>query len=440
MIRIWTLLLTFIITSMSAHGQLLNSAEDVDKESIRKSESVAEGPIYETPEDYEESVPSEVETRELVADEDPSSDAKTERSIKLQEEETGDPGRATGFDLYSSLRIRYRKQNHNGAWEDGSSRVGIEADQRFLKESFLFARYEAGFNVLDGLDTSKSSEEFMDTIFKRLSYVGLDTPNTEIIVGKNWSTYYQIGAFTDRFMGAGGDAVGVFNAQTDGGSTGTGRANSVFQTKFSLDFLPSRRFKPFEMNIQTQHGNAIPLGGGTNYGTAIGISSVINTQNNFSVGIAYNYAEIDLDDDPILRNIGITGSAQSLLIGTRDFGERWYTGMVVARLENHETTDQGIYFNGWGSEFYGQYRLSDPLWLVGGYNILEPDSNQTQAGDYRIRYAVVGLRYSFDDFRRMVFANVRINDGLDADGSPQANIYTIGIKWNFSLKGWRALN
>jgi hypothetical protein len=51
---------------------------------------------------------------------------------------------------------------------------------------------------------------------------------------------------------------------------------------------------------------------------------------------------------------------------------------------------------------------------------------------------VAGLRFTFDDFRRMIFANVRVNDGLDADGSPQADIYTIGVKWDFSLRGWHA--
>jgi hypothetical protein len=32
----------------------------------------------------------------------------------------------------------------------------------------------------------------------------------------------------------------------------------------------------------------------------------------------------------------------------------------------------------------------------------------------------------------MIFAIVRINGGLDADGSPQADIYTISVKWDFS--------
>lgn len=33
-------------------------------------------------------------------------------------------------------------------------------------------------------------------------------------------------------------------------------------------------------------------------------------------------------------------------------------------------------FDDWGSEFYRQYRVTDNLWSIGGYNILKPDSDQ----------------------------------------------------------------
>lgn len=104
--------------------------------------------------------------------------------------------------------------------------------------------------------------------------------------------------------------------------------------------------------------------------------------------------------------------------------------------KRHETTDTGIYFHGWGSEFYGQYQLSKRLWIVGGYNILKPDSDQVQAGAYRVKYEVLELRYSFADFRRLVFANIRFNQGIQTNGTPAGNIYTIGLKWDFSKRGW----
>jgi len=388
-----------------------------------------------------ESGPSKVEQRELGANEDPLDASNAQRDARKAEEKAGEPKRRTGFDIYGSLRVRYRERAGETTWEDGSSRIGIESDWQFQEGSFLFGRYEAGFNVLSTPVLDQSREEFEDNVFTRLLHVGVDTSFGNVIAGKNWSTYYEVGSFTDRFMGAGGDASGVYNAQTDGGPTGTGRADSILQAKLSMDFLPHTVYKPYDLNVQVQHGNAIPFGDGANYGTAVGISSVRTTQrNDFTIGMAYNHATIDLDDNPSLRDVGLSGDAQALLIGTRAFGKRWYAGLVLARLKNHMTTDEGIYFNGWGSEFYGQYRISNRWWLTGGYNVLEPDSDQVQAGDYRIRYGVVGLRYSFEDFRRMIFVNARINDGMNADGTPQANVYTIGVRWDLSKRGWHVSN
>ena len=74
-------------------------------------------------------------------------------------------------------------------------------------------------------------------------------------------------------------------------------------------------------------------------------------------------------------------------------------------------------------------------WLA-ATNYLEPDSDQTQAGEYRVDYAVLGLRYTFDDFRRMIFANVRLNSDLDADGAPRSDVYAVGLRWDLSTRGW----
>ena len=391
----------------------------------------------------EDVVPSEKEQRELGAGEDPLQLDKAKREVERQEEKKDlgkKPSRTTGFDVYGSIRVRYRDQADETGFQDGGSRMGGDVDWQYREGSYLFGRYEIGFNVLTGVQDlnpgKDSSEEFEDSVFTRLRYVGLDSPAVTAVVGKNWSTYYKVADFTDRFQGTGGSASGAYNAQTDGGPTGPGRADQTIQSKFRIDFLPQRTFKPFDLNVQVQKGNPIPFSNGAEYGTAFGISAIMTTHNEFTVGLAYNQANIDLTNNPSLRDIGISGDARAAILGARAFGERWYAGLVVARLENHDTTDDGIYFDGWGSEFYGQYHLFDRLWLIGGYNVLEPDSDEVQARSYRVRYGILGLRYTFDDFRRMIFANVQIDDGVAADGTPVSNIYTIGVRWDLSKRGW----
>ena len=366
---------------------------------------------------------------------------KARREAERAEKPEKTEERRGGIEIYGSARIRYRDQTELHEWQDGGSRIGVNLDRRILPESFLYLRYEAGFKLLTGLKKydnpgENTDERFDDTVFTRLFYVGIDTPNVNYVAGKNWSTYYKVGYFTDRFMGTGGSASGTFNAQTDGGPTGVGRADNTLQTHFSIDFLPAYVFKPFELNAQVQHGNPIPFGDGADYGTTYGLSAVTTTRHNFTLGLAYNHAQIDLDENPSLRRVGLAGDAQALLVGTRGFGDRWYAGLVAARLQNHETTDDGIYFDGWGSELYLQYRVTGPVWFVGGYNVLEPDANDVLARDYRVRYAIAGLRYSFDGFRRMLFAHVRIDDSLNADGTPGSDVFTIGIRWDFSKREW----
>jgi hypothetical protein len=385
-----------------------------------------------------ETAPTEVEQRELEADEDPMSASGVERDVERSEEPDIESQRTVEFGVYGSVRVRYRDEGEESGLQDGSSRVGIELDWKISPETYFFGRYEWGFDLLTGLDPDQSIGELQDTIFDRLRYIGFDSPNANIVVGKNWSPYYAVAAFTDRFEGTGGNGSGVFNALTDGGATGTGRADQAIQGTISTRFLPHSVFKPFDLNLQIQQGNSIPFGEGVDYGTAIGASAVLTTQKNFTIGLAYNYADIDIQGNPSLASTGISGSARAILVGTRAFGDRWYAGFTFSNLKNHETTDQGIYFDGWGSEFYGQYRLTEHVWLIGGYNALEPDSDQAQAGDFRVRYEVLGLRYSFKDFKQMIWANIRFDDGYNAVGSPAANVYTVGLRWDLSRRWQRA--
>lgn len=402
-------------------------------------------------ETVEEVTPTEAQQRELEASEDPLKADQQQRKIERAEDAakpdvvTKKPEatkRTTGFDIYGSLRVRYRDQGTEREWEDGGSRAGGQFDWQFKGGSYVYARYEAGFNVLTGLEElsnpGERNEEFKDTVFTRLQYVGIESPVVSAIAGKNWSTYYQVAGFTDRFQGTGASASGTYNAQSDGGPTGPGRADNVIQTQGLIDFLPQTHFKPFKVNFQVQYGNDIPFGDGAKYGGAYGLSAILETRTNLKIGLAYNHAQVDLEENPGLRNIGLNGNANAALFGIRSFGDRWYAGFVLSRLANHETTDDGIYFDGTGSEFYGQYHMFDRFWVVGGYNLLKPDKDQKLARDYQVRYGVLGIRYSIDGFTRMIWANVRYDDSVNADGSSGSNVYTIGVRWDLSKRGWHA--
>ncbi len=96
-------------------------------------------------------------------------------------------------------------------------------------------------------------------------------------------------------------------------------------------------------------------------------------------------------------------------------------------------TEEGIYFYAWGSEGYGHYQLAERIWLVGGWNYLEPQQGEQQAGDYILRYTILGLRYTFKDFKRMIYANIHFDKSnlYSRENKTIGNVYTIGMKWDF---------
>ena len=369
--------------------------------------------------------------RERDAEEDPLAQRQADRVDRYDEWED----EPSDVELYGSARVRYNAQSGNSGWNDGGSRLGLHGQWQFRPRSWLFGAAEAGFNLSDQLDQllnpkARSGDPDED-VFLRLGYVGLEIPDLIAVFGKNWSTYYQIASFTDRFDSTGGSASGAFNAGTDGGNTGTGRADRTLQSRLLFDWLPeSKGVEPFNLNIQFQHGEPIPEVESEDYGTAFGISATLRLLNDYTVGLAYNLADIKDKSDPRVHAAGIDGNAEAFLIGTRWYDEKWYFGLILSRLQNQETTDEGIYFDGWGSELYGSYNLANQLWLTAGYNYLRPDRDERHAGDYLINYGIIGTRYTFRNLERMVYFEMTINNSRSHDGSENGNVYSVGVRWD----------
>jgi predicted porin len=374
----------------------------------------------------------EAREREITEEEDPLSRRESDR-VNRPEQWAKEPDE---FRLYGSIRVRHRWTGDESFWGDGSSRIGINGRWQYQPYQFLFGRLEAGVNLLDELDylinegANSPQTEAGQSLFARLMYVGIETPNFIMTGGKNWSSYYRVSGFTDRFQGTGASASGTFNANTDGGPTGTGRADRILQTRVMIDELEMVGLKPFRLNIQVQHGEPIPKVPDANYATTIGLSALLVTRKDLSFGLAYNHANIADAEIQTLKSYGIDGDAQAAIAGLRWFSDKWYMATTIARLTNHETTDEDIYFDGWGWEVYGHYNLHKRWWAVTGWNILEPDSDQTQAGDYNIKYGVIELRYSFKKFEKMLYANTQLESSDKADGTRRGNIYTIGVRWD----------
>ncbi|UCD69169.1 MAG: hypothetical protein JSW48_03510 [Betaproteobacteria bacterium] len=410
----------------------------------------ANGAANGDPQDAEEPDPASERAREeiaeevkLRADEDPLAQQQEAKQLeKKQAEEAAEPvpelEEGLSGSAYGSARVRYRyTDSDNQIWGDGGSRVGLRGRWVYGPENSLFGWVEYGFNLLDSVDRlfnpggTGSERARSGSFFPRLIYLGWETPNNILTVGKNWSTYYQVAGWTDLMQGAGGSALGVYNANTDGGPTGTGRADGTLQTRLSIDFLPEAWFEPFKLNVQIQNGRPIPQTESLDYGWAVGASTILELENNYFAGLAINYAEVRDVGSPQAQAVSLRGDAQAYLLGLRKFSDDWYVAFGGARLVNHETTDQGTYFDGWGWEFYAHRRVAEKVWFGGGFNSLQPDADQVQAQDYRVAYGLAELRYTFRTFSRMLFLNYRFERGSLQSGEKIPNTLTVGIRWDF---------
>ncbi len=346
-------------------------------------------------------------------------------------------GSLYSFDFYGSARVHaidafvVDTGNRESKISDGNSRIGLRAEYQFRPGWYLMGRGEIGVDVVEA--TTTRGDLFGDGgLNQRLLFVGVDHESTTLLIGQNWSAYYQVAGATDRFAVFGGSGSGVYNAGTAGQQSGTGRAEDVIQGRFYLntDGTWFKRLKPFNLNVQYQLSQPIPRVPGEEYDYGYGASAKLEFQNELMIGIAYNHSAVP-EGRPLIQAAGIDGDATATALTTRAYGARWYVSALVAALRNMESTDQGGYYDAIGYELYAQWEAFDNWWLIGGGNWLQPDDEDPDVGQFRTRYAVIGGRYSFDSFRRMVYFEYRLDDSRFFDGTRGKNEFTVGVRWDF---------
>jgi predicted porin len=340
------------------------------------------------------------------------------------ESPAGDLPRALPIDAYGSLRVAaaWDTQGHREI-RNNATRLGLRGDKTLIGPLTAFARVEVGVNlvandrvIIQGGDPGTPIGQGSQAITSRLGFVGLETPIGNFSWGKQWAGYYDVAEFTDQFPLFSGSATGAFAAGTDGGLSGTGRAERAFLYRVAKG--------PVSAAAQMQSRSSSP--NDRTLADAWGVSAVVQAESGLGVAAAFNQVRDGVatptPNEPQLGD-------EAAIFGLRYRHDRWYAAGTYSILTQHEVDDLGRRFDGNGFELAVRYYFTDRISLDGGYNDLQPDSNHP--GDYRLRFGTSNLIYRFGEGSR-VFFSVKVEGSRRSDGTNLADhAIATGLNYTF---------
>ncbi|WP_024771375.1 porin [Aquimarina macrocephali] len=329
---------------------------------------------------------------------------------------------------YGSIRIGA------GFTEEGEIGISNNAPRVGLKFKHALSNDEAeNFNIIGGIEfglnlvSRDDTVEFAvdpgagiaqvgDAVFTRLGFAGVSYRDFEFTFGKQNSVYYTMGATEiDRFLALGGAAIGVWNI-SDGGVSGTGRANQVFILKYQKNGL-SLGVQAEARNISENSESIDTYGFGANY--KIG---------GFGIGVGYNKVNDGVEDP--LPNQAKDGDEAFVTSASFEKG-RFTVAVSYSILKQHQRLGD-VFYDAKGVEFYARYKFStNKRWhFATGFNYLKPDDDQN-LGDFDTKFGIAEVGYNFKKSSH-IFAATKIELSENSIGNRRnQSVFGIGIRFGF---------
>ncbi len=338
-----------------------------------------------------------------------------------------------GFRLYGSVRGQTAFYLRTTELQGNASRIGFRLTRDFFDLGIqIFGQVEFGLRIIDDIANFNVSGNqggpgrlesvgVRDPVFPRLGFVGFDLGKFGLLTaGKQWSTYYDVSGYTDRFWVFGGGASGTYFHTTDGGGIGTGRANKAITYRNRFGGLSVGAQAQLEANRLTGLGS---IGGSVQYALPFGLT----------VGGATN-----LGDVPQVISESILGAKTeegAVIFGAAVEQPRWYAALTYSIQSSHDgrTVDTvSVVFDAKGLEFFGYYDLGRRFRISGGFNYLDPDPTPPLDPNFRVRYGVIGGAFYFNA-QTLIYAEWKIEDSVSPEGAAVPNALVIGVRLDFGL-------
>ena len=344
------------------------------------------------------------------------------------------------FAPYGSLRTIIGTSSSGAEVQDDASRIGIKLST--LGPIKVFAQLELGVNLVQSnvqFNAGASTEGGFGTLTSttspvlgpRLGLVGVDLGRWgKVSFGKQNSVYYDITSdTTDRFNVFGGQASATYVGGTDGGETGTGRADQVVQYRNTV-------LKIIDIGMQGQFR-------GANVATSFdgfGFSVQAKVLPALTVGTAYN--KTYFSNAFRSTTAGFKGNTDYWTIGAKGNWRRVEWGGVFVTEHNGDLTyitdPMGsetfpVMFNANGVEVYSRFHFGR-FAAVAGLNYYAPQHLSTLLDpNFRTRYAILGAEWHFSP-AGYAFFEARVGDSNNGNGQSISDAAALGFRYDFIWK------
>lgn len=343
---------------------------------------------------------------------------------------------AQRVDVYGRLDGHLAFSEEDIRFANNSSRVGVMAEQSVRGGLSVLGQGEWRMNLGLG-DTSYSLSENPDTglasfasttnqaFSTRLGFVGLRFGKYGTLTfGKQWGVYYDVSQWTDSYVVFGANGSSTYNAGTDGGQTGEGRANDAAIYRGALGPL---RFGAQAQFTSERSPKVDGLAGSLVYDLGFGLRA----------GVTYSHAFLDFSS----KIAGYDGGDAQALTGGLVFDEGgWKIALIGTWTHDHELIDTGaatVMYDTRGSELFVSRRFWDLVMLVAGFDLAIPyDLDRGLVNpDFGTRDLLCGVRWLLDPTAgSFVYAEARTGLSRDETGERAEDLVMLGIRFNYSLR------
>lgn len=316
--------------------------------------------------------------------------------------------------------------SENGFYiSDFIPRVGIKGDWDISNDSKykMFTKIEFGLNLVRRDEYIKFSADpgspghVSQTVFIRQGLIGVSTPYGNISIGRQWGVNYTLSGNIDDMYIGGGYAIGVYSAGTDGGISGTGRADQSLKYEYTG--------KRFYFGAQSQLRNISE--NDQFFADSYGFASYY-IFGRVKLGASYNKV-LDGVEHPTPTQAKIN---DELITGLIDYRVKdFHFGIMPELFTNHEKNNIDSFYTGYGLEYSIRYHFGkDKKWRIiqNSYVLLPSDKDSK----YMMNRYTINLARRFND-NTAIILGFTYDNSTNHDGTiTNHHILGLGFYYNFN--------